>query len=121
VRKQLRGGLALVAALSLTLAGCGRSSGGSGDPGISDDSVKLGAFTPLSGAGAVTSSATKGSAAYFKYLNAEKGGVKFADGRTRKIDFTVYDSRPASSSSRTRSSRSTARTGPRPTWPSATT
>jgi branched-chain amino acid transport system substrate-binding protein len=92
VRKQLRGGLALVAALSLTLAGCGRSSGGSGDPGISDYSVKLGAFTPLSGAGAVTSSATKGSAAYFKYLNAEKGGVKFADGKTRKIDFTVYDS-----------------------------
>ncbi|HEU5031524.1 MAG TPA: ABC transporter substrate-binding protein [Spirillospora sp.] len=92
MRKQLRGGVVLVAALSLALAACGRSGGGADAPGIDDDSVKLGAFTPLSGAGAVTSSATRGSEAYFKYLNAEKGGVKFADGKTRKIQYTVYDS-----------------------------
>jgi branched-chain amino acid transport system substrate-binding protein len=93
VSKQLRGGVALIAALSLALTACGRSDGGGAKvPGIDDDSVKLGAFTPLSGSGAVASSATRGSEAYFKYLNAEKGGVKFADGKTRKIEYTVYDS-----------------------------
>ncbi|MGB3442843.1 MAG: ABC transporter substrate-binding protein [Actinophytocola sp.] len=95
--RRTRTGAILVIAAALTLAACGRADSDSGgsvkaDPGITDTTVKLGAFTPLSGAGTVASAATKGSAAYFEYLNEEKGGVKFADGKTRKIEYTTYDS-----------------------------
>ncbi|NKQ52422.1 ABC transporter substrate-binding protein [Amycolatopsis sp. K13G38] len=91
--RKLFQGAAFAVAAALVLTGCGRGgSEGGATPGITDTTVKLGAFTPLSGPGTVASSATKGSAAYFAYLNAEKGGVTFGDGKTRKIDYTMLDS-----------------------------
>jgi branched-chain amino acid transport system substrate-binding protein len=78
--------LAVLAAVALALAACGRDDEeGGGDPGIDDDSIKLGGSYPFSGPASAYRSIAVGARAHFKSVNAE-GGV---DGR--KIGFTMLD------------------------------
>src|SRR6195952_257214 len=90
--------IAGASALAMMLAGCGgrgtSTSSGSGtaaSPGIADTSLSLGVTTPLSGATAGPGSCTvAGVTAYFGAKNAA-GGVKFGDGKTRKVDIKALD------------------------------
>lgn len=86
-------------ALALMLAGCGGRGGDSGSgsggaaasPGITDTSLTLGVTTPLSGATAGPGTCTvAGVKAYFGAKNAA-GGIKFGDGKTRKVDIKALD------------------------------
>jgi branched-chain amino acid transport system substrate-binding protein len=78
--------LAVLAAVALALAACGRDEEeGGGDPGIDDDSIKLGGSYPFSGPASAYRSIAVGARAHFKFVNA-KGGV---DGR--KIEFVTLD------------------------------
>jgi branched-chain amino acid transport system substrate-binding protein len=78
--------LAVLAAVALALAACGRDEEeGGGDPGIDDDSIKLGGSYPFSGPASAYRSIAVGARAHFKSVNAE-GGV---DGR--KIEFMTLD------------------------------
>ena len=92
---RLTGAIALVS-VAVTLAGCGRdddSSGGArgGSAGITDSTVTLGITTPLSGATAGPGTCTvAGIKAYFGGVNAA-GGVKFGDGKTRKVEIKALD------------------------------
>lgn len=95
---RLKGAIALLSVATMTLAGCGRGSndssdGGSGgsSPGITDSTVTLGITTPLSGATAGPGTCTvAGIKAYFGAVNAA-GGVKFGDGKTRKVEIKATD------------------------------
>ena len=90
--------IALGSAAALLLSGCGRGvdssgggSGGSASTGITDSTVTLGITTPLSGPTAGPGSCTvAGIKAYFGAANA-KGGVKFGDGKTRKVQIKALD------------------------------
>ncbi|GAB3151254.1 ABC transporter substrate-binding protein [Microbacterium neimengense] len=91
--------VALTSALALTVVGCSRGGGGSdatggaaaASPGITDTSISLGITTPLSGGTAGPGTCTvAGITAYFGAKNAE-GGVKFGDGKTRKVDIKALD------------------------------
>jgi branched-chain amino acid transport system substrate-binding protein len=78
--------LAVLAALALAVAACGRDEEeGGGDPGIDDESIKLGGSYPFSGPASAYRSIAVGARAHFKFVNAE-GGV---DGR--KIEFVTLD------------------------------
>jgi branched-chain amino acid transport system substrate-binding protein len=86
-------------ALALMLAGCGgrgtnssTSSGGTtSSPGITDTALTLGITTPLSGATAGPGTCTvAGVKAYFGAKNAD-GGIKFGDGKTRKVEIKALD------------------------------
>jgi branched-chain amino acid transport system substrate-binding protein len=79
--------LAILLAACLAVAACGRDDddGGGTDPGIADDSIKLGGSYPLSGPASAYSSIEQGAQAHFKFVNAN-GGV---DGR--KIEFVTLD------------------------------
>ena len=96
-RKRLRltGAIALIT-IATAIAGCGRdddSSGGArgGSTGITDSTVTLGITTPLSGATAGPGTCTvAGIKAYFGGVNAA-GGVKFGDGKTRKVEIKALD------------------------------
>jgi branched-chain amino acid transport system substrate-binding protein len=79
--------LAVLGALVLALAACGRDDddGGGGDPGISDDSIKLGGSYPFSGPASAYRSIAVGARAHFKFVNAN-GGVG-----DRKIEFVTLD------------------------------
>ena len=81
--------LAALVALALALAACGRDEeeGGDGgaDPGITDESIKLGGSYPFSGPASAYRSIAEGAKAHFEYVNAN-GGV---DGR--KIEFMTLD------------------------------
>jgi branched-chain amino acid transport system substrate-binding protein len=78
--------VALLLAACLAIAACGRDDeeGGS-DPGITEDTIKLGGSYPLSGPASAYRSIEQGAQAYFKYVNAN-GGV---DGR--EIEFVTLD------------------------------
>jgi branched-chain amino acid transport system substrate-binding protein len=82
--------LVLLLVVALTVAACGRDDdddggGGGSDPGITDDSIKLGGSYPFSGPASAYRSIEQGAQAYFSFVNS-KGGV---DGR--KIDFVALD------------------------------
>lgn len=92
-------GIVAAAAIALTLAGCARSAPGGGStdggaaasPGITDTTITLGITTPLSGATAGPGTCTvAGITAYFGAKNAE-GGIKFGDGKTRKVEIKSLD------------------------------
>jgi branched-chain amino acid transport system substrate-binding protein len=90
MRKARIAWLVLLAVLVLTLGACGRDDddgggGGGSDPGIADDSIKLGGSYPFSGPASAYRSIEQGAQAYFASVNAD-GGV---DGR--KIDFVTLD------------------------------
>jgi branched-chain amino acid transport system substrate-binding protein len=91
--------VACASALALTLTACGgrggNTSSGSGgaaaSPGITDTTLTLGITTPLSGATAGPGTCTvAGVKAYFGAKNAD-GGIKFGDGKTRKVDIKALD------------------------------
>ncbi|MGH3321659.1 MAG: ABC transporter substrate-binding protein [Streptosporangiaceae bacterium] len=92
--------LVTAAVAALVLSGCrgGAPGGGGGEgggaanvPGITDDTIVIGATAPLSGpVSANGTAAVGGYKAYFKQVNAE-GGVKMSDGKTRKIKYVYYD------------------------------
>ncbi|HXD61775.1 MAG TPA: ABC transporter substrate-binding protein [Lacisediminihabitans sp.] len=103
IRKRSRGFIGVVAmtsvaALALTLTGCSRDGGGStpgndakASPGITDTSLTFGITSPLTGATAGPGNCTvDGALAYFGEKNDE-GGIKFGDGKTRKINIKSYD------------------------------
>jgi branched-chain amino acid transport system substrate-binding protein len=78
--------LAVLATVAIAVAACGRDEEeGGGDPGISDDSIKLGGSYPFSGPASAYRSIAVGARAHFKFVNAS-GGV---DGR--KIEFQTLD------------------------------
>jgi branched-chain amino acid transport system substrate-binding protein len=79
----------LLAIATLAIAACGRDDDdggdGSADPGITEDTIKLGGSYPFSGPASAYRSIEQGAQAYFSSVNA-KGGV---DGR--EIDFVTLD------------------------------
>jgi branched-chain amino acid transport system substrate-binding protein len=83
--------LVLLLVVALTVAACGRDDddggggGGGSDPGITDDSIKLGGSYPFSGPASAYRSIEQGAQAYFSFVNG-KGGVG-----GRKIDFVTLD------------------------------
>jgi branched-chain amino acid transport system substrate-binding protein len=82
--------LVLLLAALLAIPACGRDDddgGGEGesDPGITDDSIKIGGSYPFSGPASAYRSIEQGAQAYFSKVNAD-GGV---DGR--EIDFVTLD------------------------------
>ena len=94
-----RTAFALLAATTMLLAAaCGRSNssssssaGGSSDPGITDTTLDIGQSDPLTGPTAAPGSCNlAGWQAYVGHVNAQ-GGVKFGDGKTRKINLKGYD------------------------------
>ncbi|QCQ17701.1 ABC transporter substrate-binding protein [Microbacterium sp. RG1] len=98
-KRSVLGIVALTSALALTVVGCSRGGGGSdatggaaaASPGITDTSISLGITTPLSGGTAGPGTCTvAGVTAYFGAKNAE-GGVKFGDGKTRKVEIKALD------------------------------
>jgi branched-chain amino acid transport system substrate-binding protein len=54
--------------------------------GITDKSIKLGGIYPMSGPASAYGTISNGVSAYFKYVNAEKGGIG-----GRKVEFVVRD------------------------------
>ncbi|GAB2996806.1 ABC transporter substrate-binding protein [Amycolatopsis acidiphila] len=74
--RQVRAGIALTAALALTLSACaGGGGGGSSTPGVTDNSVTIGSTIPLTGPAAPGYSEQGPAAkAFFDYVNAN-GGV----------------------------------------------
>jgi branched-chain amino acid transport system substrate-binding protein len=61
------------------------------DPGITDDTIKIGGSLPLSGAlSAAGLAEVAGAQAYFKAIN-DAGGVEMFDGHRRKIEYTALD------------------------------
>src|SRR3978361_1683893 len=104
MKRHLRPGTALrvvagASALALMLAGCGgragdsssASGGAASSPGITDTALQLGITTPLSGATAGPGACTvAGVTAYFGAKNAD-GGIKFGDGKTRKVEIKALD------------------------------
>ncbi len=60
-------------------------AGSAGDPGISDDTILLGATVPLSGDEVAYATVARGANAYFQYVN-DRGGV-----RGRKIRYVYVD------------------------------
>ena len=93
--------LATFVAMVLLLAACGdgdRGGGGGGgatqeaaSPGITDTEIKIGTSTPFSGPASAFGTVTRAEEAYFKYVNEERGGVRSADGKTRKVNFIALD------------------------------
>ncbi|TNC21521.1 ABC transporter substrate-binding protein [Amycolatopsis alkalitolerans] len=97
IRRSARGFfgvVAVVAIVALAASSCSRApkgSSGSASPGITDTTVTLGVTTPLSGPTAGPGTCTvAGVKAYFGAANAA-GGVKFGDGKTRKVEIKTYD------------------------------
>jgi branched-chain amino acid transport system substrate-binding protein len=81
-----RSWLALLVVAALVAVGCGRGDDdGGGDPGISDEEIKIGGSYPFSGPASAYRSIAEGAKAYFDLVNDE-GGV---DGR--QIEFTTLD------------------------------
>jgi branched-chain amino acid transport system substrate-binding protein len=60
-------------------------AGGAGDPGITNDTILLGATVPLSGDEVAYAAVARGANAYFQYVN-DRGGV-----RGRKIRYLFVD------------------------------
>jgi ABC-type branched-subunit amino acid transport system substrate-binding protein len=78
--------LSLISALLLLVVALPGAYGRTvGDPGVTDDSVLLGATVPLTGDEVAYAAVARGAEAYFKYVNA-RGGV-----RGRKIQYRYVD------------------------------
>lgn len=56
------------------------------DQGVTDTTIKLGVWGPMSGPAATYSVVSKGTDAYFKYINETQGGIN-----GRKIEFIIID------------------------------
>jgi branched-chain amino acid transport system substrate-binding protein len=77
--------LAVVAAGLLVVGLSGAYAGTSGDPGVTNDSILLGATVPLTGDEVAYAAVARGANAYFQYVN-DRGGV-----RKRKIRYLYLD------------------------------
>jgi branched-chain amino acid transport system substrate-binding protein len=77
--------LAVTALLVLVVGLPGAYGRSGGDPGVTDDSILLGATVPLTGDEVAYAAVARGAEAYFKYVNA-RGGV-----RGRKIQYRYVD------------------------------
>jgi branched-chain amino acid transport system substrate-binding protein len=81
---------AVLATLALSAVACGAQQSSSEatktDPGVTKDTITLGATYPISGTASFYYSVAKGANAYFEYINNEKGGVN-----GRKIKYVVVD------------------------------
>ncbi len=81
--------LVIAGILAISLSGCGRNA--PVDPGIADDTVKIGGSLPLSGALSANGLAqVAGAQAYYKAVN-DAGGVQMSDGKKRKIEYIARD------------------------------
>src|SRR5690625_1002642 len=85
--------VALGTAVALVLAGCGGRGGGDDEtsPGITDDSITLGAITPLSGNTAGPGNCTVAGLAACMGAANEAGGIEFGDGKTREVIVEAFD------------------------------
>lgn len=88
--------LAAALAASVALGACGGRSestgkAGAAGPGISDGAIKIGASFPLSGPLSGPGNAQLGGFQAFLGAVNEAGGVKMADGKTRKLELVYYD------------------------------
>lgn len=98
ISTQPRRAMAVVAALgaaTVLLAGCTRAAApaatDTASPGITDTTLSLGISSPLSGATAGPGSCSvAGLDSYLEAANAA-GGIKFGDGKTRKVTLTYLD------------------------------
>src|ERR1700730_17052889 len=76
--------------LALVAVACGAQQSSSQqartDPGVTKDTITLGATYPISGSASFYYSTARGANAYFEYINSEKGGVN-----GRKIKYLVVD------------------------------
>jgi branched-chain amino acid transport system substrate-binding protein len=79
--------------LSLTLAvsAVGVITPALAETGITDTEVVIGVSAALSGPNAGYGAIGRGTEACFNYLNAEQGGVKFGDDKTRKVRLDILD------------------------------
>jgi branched-chain amino acid transport system substrate-binding protein len=59
-------------------------------PGVTDTTLSLGSFAPMSGPRAPLQAFNRQIEAYFKDVNAH-GGITFGDGKTRIVDFKLVD------------------------------
>jgi branched-chain amino acid transport system substrate-binding protein len=75
----------VTALLFLVIALPGAYGRAGGDPGVTDDSILLGATVPLTGDAVAYAAVARGAEAYFKHVNA-RGGV-----RGRKIQYRYVD------------------------------
>ncbi|SCW90622.1 ABC-type branched-chain amino acid transport system, substrate-binding protein [Rhizobium mongolense subsp. loessense] len=66
------------------------SNANAAEPGVTDDTIKIGVTGPLTGPVAVVGGVAEGIRARVEQANAE-GGVKMGDGKTRKIDLIIED------------------------------
>lgn len=87
--------LAVLCAAALFSVACGGGrgepgAGGGASTGITDTEVKLGGSYPLSGPASAYSVIAQAAKACFAKTN-DQGGVKMGDGKTRRINFIVYD------------------------------
>ena len=83
-------GFSLVAGAMLAALACGTTQGAGTSqaqnvPGVTANQILIGTTTPLSGAASAYATISKGSTAYFNYLN-DKGGIN-----GRSIKYLVYD------------------------------
>src|SRR6266516_2883426 len=75
----------LLSALLLVLGLPAAYGGGTSDPGVTPDTILLGATVPLTGDEVAYAAVARGADAYFKYVNA-RGGV-----RKRRIQYLYLD------------------------------
>ena len=59
-------------------------------PGITDDSITIGASYPLSGPASAYAVISQGAEACFEAIN-DAGGIEMADGVTRTVEYTILD------------------------------
>jgi branched-chain amino acid transport system substrate-binding protein len=104
--------LAMLLALLLVAAACGRDSDDGGDeassddatedtaadseemaepsPGITEDSIKIGATYPLSGPASAYAVISQAMDACFAEIN-DNGGIEMGDGVTRQVEYLIED------------------------------
>lgn len=83
--------LATLTVFALAAYSPGGAAESGGSQGFTDTEVSLGSSCAASGNLASFQTTCAGEEAYFRYVNEALGGVKMADGKTRKIKYTWYD------------------------------
>ncbi len=89
MRKLIACGVALVAALALTVPGA--LGGAEQTPGITAKTITIGATTPLTGTAAPYAPIASGIKTYFSYINARRGPDKKRGIMGRQVNFKFYD------------------------------
>ncbi len=77
------------AAAAMTVGLTGALGGSQATPGVSAKIIKIGGTFPLTGAASSYAPIPRGMAAYFSYLNAQKGHKRGINGR--QVQFIYYD------------------------------